>query len=95
MIRVPADLTVACSEMDVVESVTVTRGRPWDHHESYSVIGSRQTQKPPRLVHKLHILQLTEDDKQRLQLDTTHVPSPRVHYGSTAQFSLHVTSSIM
>jgi hypothetical protein len=63
--------------------------------QSYFVTGIRQKQKPPRRAYKLHVFQLTEGDKQRLQLEPSHVPTPRVHHGSAVQFSLPVECKIL
>jgi hypothetical protein len=43
----------------------------------------------------MHVFQLTEGDKQRLQLEPSHVPTPRVHHGSAVQFTLPVESQIL
>jgi hypothetical protein len=64
-------------------------------NQRYVVSGSKQRRKPPTLHYKISALQLTEDDKHRLQLDSTYVPSPRFHAGFSSDFSLPIEAQIL
>lgn len=45
---------------------------------TYRVVGEVYSQSEPCLDHSIRILQLTEPDKQALQLEPSHIPLPKV-----------------
>ncbi|EKM59291.1 uncharacterized protein PHACADRAFT_113812 [Phanerochaete carnosa HHB-10118-sp] len=79
----------------VVENVRSTNTHShWSSIESYRLFGVEQWKNEASLKHAIDLLQLTETDKQAIQLDKTHVPTPRLP-NSAYSFNLTLSHRIL
>ncbi|KIJ64834.1 hypothetical protein HYDPIDRAFT_111462 [Hydnomerulius pinastri MD-312] len=55
-------------------------GMSWSSATSYQITGSRESQEDPMVIYTVHLMNLTTQDQQALQLDPNAVPSPRFKF---------------
>ncbi|KAH8114634.1 hypothetical protein DFH11DRAFT_1508479 [Phellopilus nigrolimitatus] len=72
----------------------VTNRNSYCNSESYRASGYHLIRSEPILRFTLHPLELTEHDKQQMQMNSFHVPRPSVSSRGACNFSLPVGASI-
>jgi hypothetical protein len=81
----PSDCRLIASSVVHIDDVQlVGRGYP----SEYRVIGRADTLEEPKLEFRVHLMDLTSDDKHSLQLDPMHVPNPAVSDRRSGMFNL-------
>lgn len=63
--------------------------------ESYRVRGTHEMRFEPKLRFCVQPFQLTEDDKQKMQTDPSHIPTPKLHRNTSTHFDLTTTTKIL
>ncbi|KAF7982845.1 hypothetical protein HWV62_25812 [Athelia sp. TMB] len=62
------------------------------YYTSYQLSGTHETLQEPVIEHKIHLLDLTAEDKHNMQLDQMFIPSPQDKFSHS--FSLPISSSL-
>ncbi|KAF7978535.1 hypothetical protein HWV62_45432 [Athelia sp. TMB] len=62
------------------------------YYTSYQLFGTHETLQEPVIEHKIHLLDLTTEDKHNMQLDQMFIPSPQDKFSHS--FSLPISSSL-
>jgi len=57
-------------------------------HKEYKVTGRRNELKEPKLRFRVHHMDLTSDDKERMKLNPKHLPNPNVGDRRSGEFHL-------
>ena len=52
------------------------KARPHSRLDSYIITGRKETQQNQEIEYMVHILHLQADQKHKLQLDSSYVPTP-------------------
>ncbi|KAF8548217.1 hypothetical protein OG21DRAFT_1449416 [Imleria badia] len=55
---------------------------------NYRITGSQASRQEPMVLHTVHVMNLTTQDQQELQLDPSAIPSPRFRYRHTFKLPL-------
>ncbi|KAI0302897.1 hypothetical protein B0F90DRAFT_1935607 [Multifurca ochricompacta] len=63
---------------------------PSYHDQEYWITGRRDALQGPRLQFWIHLMDLTSDDKQTIQLDPKHIPNPTVNGRLSSAFYLPI-----
>jgi len=60
----------------------------------YWVTGRRKTRKDPKLEFRVHVMNLSRDDNQNMQLNLKHIPSPTVNDRFSSCFHVRIGQDI-
>ncbi|KAF8548149.1 hypothetical protein OG21DRAFT_1501183 [Imleria badia] len=79
--------------IDNVEELGKERPHGMNHPMSYQISGSRDSQQDPMAVYTVHLMKLTTQDQQHLQLNPSAIPSPRFKFSHI--FKLPLAHSVI
>ncbi|KAI0280129.1 hypothetical protein BGY98DRAFT_965783 [Russula aff. rugulosa BPL654] len=79
-----------------VERVDVSRSKlhAWYHGQEYLFTGHREATQAPRLRLKVHLMDLTSDDKHNMQLDPKYIPRPITNDRLSPSFCIPIDMDI-
>ena len=61
----------------------------------YKVIGRRDELQEPKLKFRIHLMDLTSDDKKTMKLNPKHIPKPAVSDQRSGEFHLPLSLRIV
>ncbi|KAI0246219.1 hypothetical protein BJV78DRAFT_1286673 [Lactifluus subvellereus] len=69
-------------------------GAPYSHGQEYWVTGRREALQGPKLEFSVHLMNLTSDDRQNMQLDPKYIPKPTVNDRLSSAFYVPIGMDI-
>jgi hypothetical protein len=65
------------------------------YYEEYKIIGSREAPEEPKLEFRVHIVDLTSDDKDKMQIKSKHIPNPTMSDRRSTVFHIPIGPRIV